>query len=77
MKQHRLQEEMLVRLAHFFAGALEGHDGPSCRLSMQVDDLGWPLMVLATVGAPFDVESPPELADEVRRVAALFGSPRR
>jgi len=57
--------------------ALEGHDGPSCRLSMQVDDLGWPLMVLATVGAPFEVESPPELADEVRRVAALFGSPRR
>ena len=49
-----------------------GHD--ACRLTMSVDDLGWPVMVLAAVGAPFEVESPPALADEVRRVAAQFAA---
>jgi predicted DNA-binding transcriptional regulator YafY len=42
------------------------------RLQMDVDDLGWPLMVLASVGAEFEVEEPPELADRVRAVGRLF-----
>jgi predicted DNA-binding transcriptional regulator YafY len=54
-------------------GDVEPIDDSSCRLRMHVDDLGWPLMVLAAVGAPFEVESPPELAEEVRRVGTLFG----
>ena len=33
-------------------------------------------MVLAAVGAPFEVESPPALAEEVRRVAAQFAASR-
>lgn len=41
---------------------------------MQIDDLGWPMLVLASVGAPFEVESPPALATEVRRVAAQFAA---
>jgi predicted DNA-binding transcriptional regulator YafY len=57
-------------------GEVDPLDETSCRLRMQVDDLGWPLMVLAAVGAPFEVESPPELVEEVRRVGSLFGGGR-
>ncbi|MFI7541504.1 helix-turn-helix transcriptional regulator [Actinoplanes sp. NPDC049599] len=38
----------------------------SCRLRMNVDDLSWPVMVLGTLGADFEVESPPELRDRIR-----------
>ena len=41
---------------------------------MNVDDLEWPVMVLGQVGAPFVVESPDELRDEVARVGALFAA---
>jgi predicted DNA-binding transcriptional regulator YafY len=51
-----------------------GSGGDACRLRMSVDDLGWPVMVLAAVGATFEVESPPALAEEVRRVAAQFAA---
>ncbi|WP_227487533.1 helix-turn-helix transcriptional regulator [Nocardioides malaquae] len=44
-----------------------------CLLEMEVDSLGWPLMVLGEVGAEFTVESPPELAEAVGEVAARFG----
>jgi hypothetical protein len=33
---------------------------------MSVDDLSWPVMVLGVIGAPFSVESPPELRVQVR-----------
>lgn len=46
-------------------------DGTS-RLRMSVDDLEWPAMVVASVGADFEVESPTELADYVRDVGARF-----
>ena len=42
-------------------------------LEMEVDSLGWPLMVLGELGAEFVVETPPELADAVAEVAARFG----
>jgi len=38
----------------------------TCRLRMNVDDLGWPVMVLGALGADFTVESPPELPDRIR-----------
>lgn len=38
-----------------------------CRLRMNVDDLGWPVMVLGVLAAPFTVESPGELRDLARR----------
>jgi len=47
-------------------GAVEPLEGGSCRLRMNVDDLGWPVMIVGVVGAPFTIESPPELRDRVR-----------
>lgn len=47
-------------------------DGDGAILEMKVDDLEWPVMVLAQVGAPFTVESPPELAELVARTAKVF-----
>ncbi|WP_198554481.1 helix-turn-helix transcriptional regulator [Nocardioides alpinus] len=47
-------------------------DGEGCLLEMNVDDLDWPVMVLAGSGADFVVESPPELAVRVAEVAARF-----
>ncbi|MGA9748052.1 MAG: YafY family protein [Nocardioides sp.] len=55
-------------------GSVQSLDASSCRLQMQVDDLGWPVMVLASVGAPFEVENPPALLEEVRRVATQFST---
>jgi predicted DNA-binding transcriptional regulator YafY len=49
----------------------------SCLLQMKVDSLEWPVMVLAQVGAPFEVESPDELRTEVGRVAALMAEAAR
>ena len=48
------------------------HEEDGCLLEMNVDDLGWPLMVLATVPADFTVESPAELAQRVRDVSSRF-----
>ena len=39
---------------------------------MNVDDLDWPVMVLASSGADFVVESPPELAARVAEVGERF-----
>jgi predicted DNA-binding transcriptional regulator YafY len=44
----------------------------SCRLRMHVDDLSWPVMVLGTLGADFEVESPPELHDRLRAAGELL-----
>ncbi len=41
-------------------------------LEMNVDTLDWPLFILANVDGDFTVESPPELADAVRRTAERF-----
>ncbi|MCD4524147.1 YafY family protein [Nocardioides sp. cx-173] len=43
-----------------------------CLLAMSVDDLQWPVMVLAQLGADFTVESPVELVDLVSEVSARF-----
>ena len=50
-------------------GTVEPVDRGSCRLRMNVDDLGWPVMIIGVIGAPFTVESPPELRDRVRATA--------
>ena len=47
-------------------------DGEGCVLEMNVDDLGWPVMVRAGSGADFVVESPPELVEKVAEVGARF-----
>ncbi len=52
--------------------APEGASG--CRLVMNVDDLQWPLMVLAQVDAPITVESPDALREALRRTAQRFAA---
>lgn len=49
-------------------------DGAGSVLEMNVDSLQWPVMVLAQVGAPFEVESPEELRTECARIAGLFAA---
>lgn len=44
-----------------------------CRMVMDVDTLDWPMLLLGSIDADFDVVSPPELAEQVRAVAARFG----
>ncbi|MEV6299707.1 YafY family protein [Actinoplanes sp. NPDC051861] len=46
-------------------------DGTS-RMRMNVDDLGWPVMALGVLGAPFTVESPVELRDRLRTTAEVL-----
>ena len=53
-------------------GTVEPVDDGSCRLRMNVDDLDWPAMVLAAVGADFEIVEPPELLESVRQIGALF-----
>ena len=52
-------------------GRATGTDGRAV-LEMHVDSLEWPLMVLANAEAEFTVQSPPELAEAVSRVASRF-----
>jgi predicted DNA-binding transcriptional regulator YafY len=44
----------------------------ACVLRMTVDDLGWPAMLLGTLGAEFEVRSPPALAALLAEWAARF-----
>jgi predicted DNA-binding transcriptional regulator YafY len=54
-------------------------DGPGCcRVRMTTDSLDWPTMALGSIGATFQVLSPPELLDQVRdwgRRFTLAGTP--
>jgi predicted DNA-binding transcriptional regulator YafY len=43
------------------------------RLTMEVDDLAWPMFVLAGLGAEFEIEGPDELVERTAAVAGLFG----
>ncbi|MGX6602301.1 helix-turn-helix transcriptional regulator [Micromonosporaceae bacterium Da 78-11] len=47
-------------------GTVEAVGATGSRLRMSVDDLSWPIMVLAMLGVPFTVESPAELRDRAR-----------
>jgi len=53
-------------------GAVEELAGHRCRVTMEADDLRWPLFVLAGLGAEFDVEGPQELVERTAAVGALF-----
>jgi len=52
-------------------------DRGGCVLTMNVDSLHWPLMVLVQLEADFEVEEPSELRDLVRRAAERFGTAAR
>jgi hypothetical protein len=42
--------------------------GGASRMRMSVDDLAWPVFIIGTLGAPFTIESPPQLVEAVRSV---------
>jgi hypothetical protein len=44
---------------------------------MDVDDFGWPVALIAQLGAPFSVLGPPELQQHVRQAAQLFANADR
>lgn len=52
-------------------------EGGWCRVTMGVDDLAWPLHVLASTPVAFAVEGPPELAEAVAATAARFAAAPR
>jgi predicted DNA-binding transcriptional regulator YafY len=51
---------------------IEEVDERHCRLRMTVDNLDWPTLALGTVGADFEVLSPPELIVKIREWAVRF-----
>lgn len=53
-------------------GEVEELGEGGCRLTMQVDDLAWTMVVLAGLEAPFDIEGPAELVDRTAAVGELF-----
>ena len=53
-------------------GSAEPDGDAACVLRMSVDELHWPALVLAAVGADFQIESPVELTEHLRSVGALF-----
>ncbi len=53
-------------------GTVEELDGEQCRLRMEVDDLAWPMLTLAGLGAGFEIEGPPELVERTAAVGVLF-----
>ncbi len=61
------------RVVRHWGEAAPAGDG-RCRLTMQVDRLEWPVMVLGMLGAEFRVLSPPELREHVADLGRLFGA---
>ncbi|EHR51173.1 putative transcriptional regulator [Saccharomonospora marina XMU15] len=53
-------------------GTVTERDPESCLLRMNVDSFAWPALVLAAVGADFEVVSPPELGDYLRETGQRF-----
>ncbi|WP_119728578.1 helix-turn-helix transcriptional regulator [Thermomonospora amylolytica] len=53
-------------------GTVEETGSDSCRWTIGVDGLEWPVMVLAVANADFTVCSPPELTDRIRTTATRF-----
>jgi predicted DNA-binding transcriptional regulator YafY len=51
---------------------VEAVDERSCRLLMSVDGFEWPALILAAVGAEFDVTGPPEFRDHLRATGELY-----
>lgn len=53
-------------------GEVEEVAEQECRLRMEVDDLAWPMFVLAQVDADFEVEGPDEMRERTAAVGARF-----
>lgn len=53
-------------------GRVEELAGHRFRLTIAVDDLAWPMFVLAGLEVGFDIEGPEELAERTATVGAQF-----
>ena len=62
----------VVRRAVGHWGLVEEVAGDACRLTLEVDDLAWPLFVLAGVEAEFEIEGPEELRRRTAEVSRRF-----
>jgi predicted DNA-binding transcriptional regulator YafY len=62
----------VVRRAVGRWGTVAEADAGSCRMTMEVDDLVWPMFVLSGLDADFVVEGPAELGERVADVSRRF-----
>jgi predicted DNA-binding transcriptional regulator YafY len=60
------------KIVSYRGGTVEVLDERSCRLRLGVDDLDWPVLILAALGAEFEVVQPPEFRDHLRATGELF-----
>lgn len=51
---------------------VEPVDDSACRMTMRVDTLDWPALLLGTIGAEFEVVTPPELGERLRTIGECF-----
>ena len=58
-------------------GAVEELGDDACRLTMDVDDLAWPMFVLAGVDAEFEIEGPEELRERTTEIGERFSRAAR
>ncbi|MDF5757645.1 YafY family protein [Spongiactinospora sp. TRM90649] len=64
--------DTVERVVAVTGGRVEPVDDRSCHLRLQVDAFDWPVLILAAVGAEFDVIDPPEFRRYLRDVGRLF-----
>ncbi|GAA3410682.1 YafY family protein [Streptosporangium vulgare] len=60
------------RVVSPLGGVVEAVDDWSCRLLMNADGMEWPVLVLAALGADFEVVQPAEFRDYVRATGERF-----
>jgi predicted DNA-binding transcriptional regulator YafY len=52
--------------------SIEDIDAARCRITMTADNLDWPALGLGSIGAEFEIVSPPEMVEHLREWAARF-----
>ncbi|GLZ31024.1 DeoR family transcriptional regulator [Lentzea sp. NBRC 105346] len=68
---HATAEVVRARLERW--ATIEEIDAGSCLVRMNTDSLDWPAMALGSIGAEFEVRSPPELITMLAEWSARFG----
>jgi hypothetical protein len=56
----------------YTGGTVTSLDDGTSRLTISADAFDWPVLILAAVGADFDVEKPAEFRDYLRATAQRF-----
>jgi predicted DNA-binding transcriptional regulator YafY len=68
----KLSAAEVEKATTYAGGTVEPIDESSCRLSMALDDFDWVVLILAALGAEFQVERPDEFRDFLRGTAELL-----